>query len=185
MKSEMPLEQSGSNCRIVHDLMTPEKCRATDKLCSLLIHPGDYSAPAVETRRRIHILVKNLILDPAGKEMDFSAETLARLTAWFDAMPKSLGYLYLPTLEREAQILIPKPIRYPLDKTEFLNSVVNFHLNAQYLNCPQLVIGLYIMLFFSLQNFQMLEYGWGEFVDRITKPLGLGYGGGYGSGFRF
>lgn len=179
MKSEMPLEQSGSNCRTVHDLMTPEKCRATDKLCSLLIHPGDYSAPAIETRRRIHILVKNLILDPAGKEMDFSAETLARLTAWFDAMPKSLEYLYLPTLEREAKTLIPEPINYPLDVDEFLNSVVNYFFNMQNLNCPQLLIGLCIMLFFTLRNFQMLGCGWEEYVDRITKPLGLGYGEDY------
>ena len=100
MKSEMTLGQSGNCCRSVPHNMTIEECRATDKLCSLLIHPGDYSASAVETRRRIHIIVKNFILAPAGKEIDFSAETLAKLTAWFDAMPKNLGYLYLPTLER-------------------------------------------------------------------------------------
>lgn len=181
MMSEMIWEQSGNCCQTVPTYMTIEDFRATDKLCCLLIHPEDYSAAAVETRRRIHIIVKNFILEPEGKEIDFSAETLANLTAWFDAMPKSLGYSYLPTLVREAKILIPEPIHYPLDATEFLNSVVNYFFNRQNLNCPQLIIGLYVMLFYSLRHFQMLEHSWEEYVSRITQPLELGYGGRYGS----
>ena len=173
MKSEMPLEQSGCNSRTVPESMTAGELRATEKLCTLLIHPADYSVDAVETRRRINVIVQKVIFNPVGIHMEFSAETLARITAWFDATPKSLGYLYLQTLEREAKILIPEPIRYPLDKAELFNSVVNFSMNVQYLHCPQLIIGLSIMLFFSLRSFNMLPdgYSWEKYVDGITTTI--------------
>ena len=181
LTNEMTSVHSGCCSRSVPGSMTVGESQATEKLCALWLHPADYSVYAVETRCRINILVQEIIFNPAGKQIEFSAETLAKMTAWFDAMPKPLGYLYLQTLEREAKILIPAPILCPLDKAELLNSVVNFHINMPYLNCPQLIIGLNIMLFFSLRRFKMLEYGWEEYIDGITQTFGLGYGGNYGS----
>ena len=173
LTNEMTSVHSGISSRSVPGSMTVGELLATEKLCTLWLHPADYSVYAVETRRRIKILVREIIFNPAAKQMEFSAEKLAKMTAWFDAMPKPLGYLYLSTLEREAKILIPASMLFPLDKMEFLNSIVKFYMNAQYLNCPQLIIGLHIMLFFSLRSFNMLPdgYSWEKYVDGITTSI--------------
>ena len=173
LTNEMTSVHSGISSRSVPGSMTVGELLATEKLCTLWLHPADYSVYAVETRRRIKILVREIIFNPAAKQMEFSAEKLAKMTAWFDAMPKTLGYLYLSTLEREAKILIPASMLFPLDKMEFLNSIVKFYMNAQYLNCPQLIIGLHIMLFFSLRSFNMLPdgYSWEKYVDGITTSI--------------
>ena len=183
MKNETHMEQSGNPCRTVPQNATPDEYIATEKFCSLLIHPGDYTAAAVETRRRIHILVETLLLKKQEKDLVFDAATLTKITAWFDVMPKNLGYFYLPTLEREAKILIPKAIHCPLDKSELLNSVIIFFINAHNLNCPQLIVGLYIILFYALRHFKMFQNGWCEYVDWITNTYSLIHGGYYVSRF--
>jgi hypothetical protein len=95
MKNETHMEQSGNPSRTVPQNATPDEYRATEKFCSLLISPGDYTPAAVETRRRIHILVETLLLKKQEKDLVFDAATLTKLTAWLDATPKNLGYFYL------------------------------------------------------------------------------------------
>lgn len=183
MKNEMHMEQSGNLSRTVPKTVTTEEYRATEKFCSLLIHPEDYTAAAVETCRRIHILVETLLLKNQDKELVFDAETLTKLTAWIDATPKTLGYFYLLTLEREAKILIPKAIHYPLDVTELLNSVVIFFINEYNWNCPKLLFGLCIMHFYTLRRFHMFQQGWVEYVNWIINSYACIHGGYYVSRF--
>ena len=182
LTNEVTSVHSGCCSRSVPGSMTVGESQATEKLCALWLHPADYSVYAVETRRRIKILVREIIFNPAAKQMEFSAETLAKMTAWFDAMPKPLGYLYLQTLEREAKILIPKPVHCPLDIGELLTSITVCLINFPNMNCPQLIIGLFIMLFHTQQRFKMLSYDWVEYVNRITKAYEMYQRSYYGAG---
>lgn len=112
----------------------------------------DSSTFATETRRRIHIVSERIFC--AEKELmlsiPFTSEQLVKLTAYIDAMPKSLGFDYMPVLQREAGLLIPEAIEHPLDESELLRSFFIWRRNYYFLHNTLLGVGLFLLFFHTV-----------------------------------
>lgn len=116
---------------------------------------GIYDNPhpaCAETRRRIHVVAEPFFCagwdwDPEKPRIPFSADQLAKVTADINALPKPLGYDYMPVLHREAKLLIPKPIERPNDVNEMLRSFFIWRKNCDSLHDPLLIVGLFLLFF--------------------------------------
>ena len=112
---------------------------------------SDTSSPyCMETRRRIHVVTEQVFCSewaPGRLPMPFSAETLAKITVYIDAFPKQLGYDYPSILQREARLLVPRPIEYALDVDELLQSFFIWRANRGLLHNRLLIVGLFLLFF--------------------------------------
>ena len=103
-----------------------------------------------ETRRRIHVVAEQFFCADWMYDMShvtFSADQLAKITAYVNALPKPLGYDYVPVLQREAALLIQRTIEYAYDADEMLRSFFIWRKNCSFLHDPLLIVGLFLLFF--------------------------------------
>jgi hypothetical protein len=123
------------------------------KLASLLGLEKDPHPASRETRRRIHVVAERAFSPewfPEKPPIPFSGEALAKITAYIDAFPKQLGYAHSAILQREAGLLIPRPIEYALDVDELLQSFFIWRNNRPFLHNQLLIVGLFLLFFWKV-----------------------------------
>ena len=124
---------------------------ATEEKLARAAGVGGNPHPAyAETRRRIHVIATQFFSVEwmfNRPPVTFAADRLAEITAYINALPKPLGYDYMPVLHREAALLIPRTIEYAYDVDEMLRSFFIWRENCSFLHDPLLIVGLFLLFF--------------------------------------
>ena len=134
----------------------------------------DYSRYAMETRRRIKLMLQRIVYTEWGADYyPFSKEYLMYLTSYVDAMSNTLGYDYHRCLDEDASLLIPgKLIHNPLDVNELLQFLFMYKLKRQFLRIPMIGIGLFLLFFHScLQTNYGREFRFDLAVKAVMSGL--------------
>ena len=145
--------------------------RTLERICNLIgLNPA--FPPATETRMRITTIAARIFCADwkfGGVDYPFSASGLVRVTTYIDAMPKPQGYAYLTALRRDAELLIPEPVRDEFDVGELLQAFRIWRYNSPHICCPLLLVGLFLLLF---QHICKVTDGkairWDQLVDSIV-----------------
>ena len=161
-----PFQPVNSNISI--DAMEENTVHELLKLAGL---ENDYSRHAMETRRRIKLMLQRIGYTEWGADdfYPFSKESLMHLTSYVDAMSNTLGYDYHRCLDEDASLLIPgKLIHNPLDVNEFLQPLFTYKFNRQFLRIPMIGVGLFLLFFHTcLQT----NYGKEFRFDLVAKAV--------------
>ena len=136
---------------------------------------NDYSRHAMETRRRIKLMLQRIGYTEWGADdfYPFSKESLMHLTSYVDAMSNTLGYDYHRCLDEDASLLIPgKLILNPLDVNEFLQPLFTYKFNRQFLRIPMIGVGLFLLFFHTcLQTNYGKEFRFDLTVKAVMSDL--------------
>ena len=129
---------------------------ATEAKLARVARVDDNPHPAyAETRRRIHVAATQIFCMEWMFNMPpgiFTADWLTKITAYMNALPKPLGYDYVPVLRREAALLIPRTIGDAYDVDEMLRSLFIWRKNCCFLHDPLLIVGLFLLFFLEAQK---------------------------------
>ena len=111
----------------------------------------DYSQHALETRRRIKLMLQRIGHTEWGADYyPFSKESLMYLTSYVNAMPNTLGYDYHRCLEEDASFLLPDKLTHnPFDVNELLQFLFMYKINRQFLRIPIVGVGLFLLFFYT------------------------------------
>ena len=160
------------NSNISIDAMEENTAHELLKLIGL---ETDYSQHAMETRRRIKLMLQKIGYTGWGADdyYPFSKESLMHLTSYVDAMSNTLGYDYHRCLDEDASLLIPgKLIHNPLDVNEFLHPLFTYKFNRQFLRIPMIGVGLFLLFFHTcLQTNYGREFRFDLAVKAVMSGL--------------
>ena len=160
------------NSNISIDAMEENTAHELLKLIGL---ETDYSQHAMETRRRIKLMLQKIGYTGWGADdyYPFSKESLMHLTSYVDAMSNTLGYDYHRCLDEDASLLIPgKLIHNPLDVNEFLHPLFTYKFNRQFLRIPMIGVGLFLLFFHTcLQTNYGKEFRFDLTVKAVMSDL--------------
>jgi len=121
----------------------------------------DWTPEVSETRRRIHLIAELFFCKGRNGHVPFSADSLVEITAYIDALPKTLGFDYVPVLQREAALLIPRTVERAYDVNELLPSFFTWKNNKHVLQNRLLIVGLFLMFFrtvLEMNSYRHFQY---------------------------